>query len=100
MAFTVIVLAELLQAFSSRSLTQSAFSRHLHANWSLVLAVLAALGLQLLLIYVPLLQRVFQTESLSALDLAVGAGFASFTLWATEVAKLIARHRNGAAFAE
>ena len=100
MAFTVIVLAELFQAFSSRSLTQSAFSPHLHANGNLVLAVLGALGLQLLLIYVPLLQRVFQTEFLSALDIAVGAGFASFTLWATEVAKFIARRRNGATFVE
>ena len=94
MAFTVIVLAELFQAFNARSLRQSVFSPHVHANWKLALATLGALALQLLLIYVPPLQRVFQTEALSLLDLGVGTAFASFTLWATEVAKLVLRHRK------
>ena len=92
MAFTVIVLAELFQAFNARSLRQSVFSPRLHANWKLVLATLGALSLQLFLIYVPLLQRVFQTEALSLLDLGVGTALASFTLWATELAKLVLRH--------
>jgi P-type Ca2+ transporter type 2C len=92
MAFTVIVLAELFQAFNARSLRQSVFSPHLHANWKLVLAALGALALQLLLIYVPPLQRVFQTEALSLLDLGVGTALASFTLWATEVAKVVLRY--------
>src|SRR5450756_1819170 len=94
MAFTVIVLAELFQAFNARSLRQSVFSPHVHANWKLALATLGALALQLLLIYVPPLQRVFQTEALSLLDLGVGTAFASFTLWVTEVAKLVLRHRK------
>ena len=92
MAFTVIVFAELFQAFNARSLRLSVFSPHLHANWNLVLAALGALALQLLLTYVPPLQRVFQTEVLSLLDLGVGAALASFTLWATEVGKLVLRH--------
>ena len=96
MAFTVIVLAELFQAFNARSLLQSAFSPHLHANWKLVLATLGALALQLLLIYIPPLQHVFQTEALSLMDLGVGTALASFTLWATEVVKLLVRHsKNG-----
>jgi len=94
MAFTVIVLAELFQAFNARSLRQSVFSPHLHANWKLVLAALGALALQLLLTYMPPLQRVFQTEALSLLDLGVGTALASFTLWATEVAKVVLRHRK------
>ncbi len=93
MAFTVIVIAELFQAFNARSLRESAFSPHLHANWKLVLAVLGALGLQLLLIYIPPLQRIFRTEALSLLDLGVGTVLASFTLWATEIVKLFLRHR-------
>lgn len=92
MAFTVIVLAELFQAFNARSLRQSVFSPRLHANWKLVLATLGALALQLLLIYVPLLQRIFQTEALSLVDVGVGTALASFTLWATELAKLVLRH--------
>jgi Ca2+-transporting ATPase len=92
MAFTVIVLAELFQAFNARSLRHSVFSPRLHANWKLVLAALGALTLQLLLTYMPPLQRVFQTEALSLLDFGVGTALASFTLWATEVAKLVMRH--------
>jgi len=41
---------------------------------------------------VPPLQRVFQTEALSLLDLGVGTALASFTLWATEVAKVVLRY--------
>jgi len=82
----------LVQAFNARSLRQSMFSPHLHANWKLVLAALGALALQLLLTYMPPLQRIFQTEALSLLDLGVGTALASLTLWATEVAKLVLRH--------
>jgi Ca2+-transporting ATPase len=92
MAFTVIVLAEMFQAFNARSLRQSVFSPHLHSNWKLILSALGALALQLLLTYMPPLQRVFQTEALSLLDLGVGTALASFTLWATEVVKLVMRH--------
>ncbi|MCX6084376.1 MAG: cation-translocating P-type ATPase C-terminal domain-containing protein, partial [Caldiserica bacterium] len=91
-AFTVIVLAELFQAFNARSLHDSVFSPRLHANWSLVLATLGALALQLFLMYAPFLQRIFQTEALSLIDLGVGTALASFTLWATELAKLVLRH--------
>ncbi|MCE5192729.1 cation transporting ATPase C-terminal domain-containing protein, partial [bacterium] len=93
MAFTVMVLAELFQAFNARSLRESVFSRKLHANWNLVAAVLSSLGLQLILIYTPVLHRIFQTESLSMLDLGIGVVMASLTLWATEIGKLVLRHR-------
>jgi magnesium-transporting ATPase (P-type) len=93
MAFTVMVLAELFQAFNARSLHESVFSSKLHANWKLVFAVLGSLALQLVLIYVPALHRVFGTESLSPLDLGIGVAMASLTLWATEIGKLILRRR-------
>ena len=92
MAFTVIVLAELFQAFNARSLRQSAFSPHLHANWKLVWAVLGGVALQLLVTYVPPLQSIFQAEGLSMLDLGAALAFASFTLWTTELFKLVLRH--------
>jgi Ca2+-transporting ATPase len=92
MAFTVIVLAELFQAFNARSLRQSIFSPHLQANWKLAWAALGGVVLQLLLTYLPPLQLVFQTEALSLLDLGAALTFASFTLWTTELVKLILRH--------
>ncbi len=94
MAFTVIVLAELFQAFNARSLYESTFSRHLHVNRNLIWATTGSLGLQLLLIYLPPLQRVFGTEALSLQDIGVGFALASLTLWVTEIAKLVRRHRG------
>jgi Ca2+-transporting ATPase len=94
MAFAVMVLAELFQAFNARSLRESVFSRKLHPNSKLILAVAGSLALQLVLIYVPALHRVFGTESLSPLDLGIGVAMASVTLWGTEIAKLIHRRED------
>jgi len=94
MAFTVMVLAELFQAFNARSLYESSFSRHLHRNSSLIWAVLGSFALQMILIYVPFLHRIFGTESLSLLDIGVGIALASVTLWFTEIVKFF-RRRNG-----
>ena len=94
MAFTVMVLAELFQAFNARSLYESSFSRHLHRNPSLIWAVFGSFALQMILIYVPFLHRIFGTESLSLLDIGVGIALASVTLWFTEIVKFFRRRNN------
>ncbi len=94
MAFMVMVLAELFQAFNARSLRESVFSRKLHPNGKLILAVAGSLALQLVLIYVPILHRIFGTASLSALDLGIGVAMASVTLWGTEIVKVIHRRED------
>lgn len=93
-AFTVVVLAEIFQSFNARSMQRSAFDRRLHANGKLLLAAAGALILQLLLIYVPSLQRVFATEALSGTDLGTALCLASLTLWVTEIHKRFLRRRS------
>ncbi len=68
MLFTVVVLAQLLHSFSFRSETRSVFSAHSLKNRWLNLAFVGSMCLQMLVVYVPFLQRVFHTEPLGPED--------------------------------
>ena len=93
MAFTTLVLTQLFNVFSSRSDERSAFS-HLFVNRWLWASIGVALALQFLVLYLPPLQRAFQTEPLSAADWVRCAVAASVVLWMSEIAKLIRRRRQ------
>jgi Ca2+-transporting ATPase len=79
--FTVLVLAQLFNCFSSRSDRASAF-RGLFTNRWLWAAIALSLLLQVLVVHVPLLNRAFGTTVLSAGDWALCAVLASAVLWA------------------
>ncbi|MGH0120903.1 UNVERIFIED_CONTAM: hypothetical protein FKN15_014087 [Acipenser sinensis] len=65
MTFTCFVFFDMFNALSSRSQTRYIFEMGLCSNKMFCYAVLGSLMGQLLVIYFPPLQRVFQTESLS-----------------------------------
>lgn len=88
--FTTLVLAQLFNAFNSRSLTASAFTG-LFANRWLWGASLLAVGLQVAITSVPWLQVAFGTAPLDAVHWSVCVGVASVVLWAEEARKLAAR---------
>jgi len=90
MAFTTLVLTQLFNVFNSRSDERSAFS-HLFANRWLWASIALSLALQFLVLYLPPLQRAFQTEPLTAADWVRCAVAASVVLWTSEIAKLIRR---------
>jgi Ca2+-transporting ATPase len=50
-------------------------------------------GLQMLVIYVPFLQTVFQTTALSAIELAIATGLSAIVFWAMELHKWLIRRR-------
>ena len=93
--FTTLVLAQLFNAFNSRSETTSAF-RHLFANTWLWGAVGAGVVLQIAIVEVPFLQVAFGTASLDLVHWLVCIAMASVVLWFDELRKLIwrARHRT------
>lgn len=92
-AFTVLVLAQLFNAFNSRSETTSAF-RHLLVNrWLLGAVALGAL-LQVAVVHVPFLNTAFGTAPLSAGQWLFCVGMASAVLWADEARKLLWRARG------
>uniref|UniRef100_A0A672GRA8 Calcium-transporting ATPase n=2 Tax=Salarias fasciatus TaxID=181472 RepID=A0A672GRA8_SALFA len=69
MTFTCFVFFDMFNALSSRSQTRMVHEMGLCSNRTFCWAVLASIMGQLLVIYFPPLQNVFQTESLSLFDL-------------------------------
>jgi len=88
MAFTVLVLAQLVNVFNSRSDHRSAF-RGLFSNPWLWGAVALSALLQVAVVYVPLLNRAFDTEPLTAAQWGIAMAAASVVLWVSEARKLV-----------
>ena len=65
MTFTCFVFFDMFNALSSRSLTKSVFQLGFFTNKPFCLAVLFSLVGQMLVVYAPPLQYIFQTEALS-----------------------------------
>jgi Ca2+-transporting ATPase len=93
MAFTTLVLAQLINVFNARSDTRSAFVRLFVNRW-LWLAVAVSLALQGVVLYTPVMQRAFGTVPLSPSDWGRCALAASTVLWMGELLKLFNR-RSG-----
>ncbi|KAL0089261.1 PMR1-type calcium-transporting P-type ATPase [Phycomyces blakesleeanus] len=70
MTFTTFVFFDMFNALACRSEKQSIFSIGLFSNNMFNLAAGGSILAQLLVIYVPFLQSIFQTEALSIYDLA------------------------------
>jgi Ca2+-transporting ATPase len=89
-AFTTLVLAQLVNVFCSRSDEASAF-RGLFANPWLWLAVVTSTLLQLVVVYVPGFQKAFATVPLGPWDWALCLAAASAVLWSSEIVKFVRR---------
>jgi len=94
MGFTVLVLAQLFNAFNSRSDHESAF-RGLFTNWRLFGAVALSFVLQILVVHLPFLNDAFSTVPLSPTEWLTCLAIASLVLWAEELKKLVIRARGG-----
>lgn len=88
--FTTLVLAQLFNAFNSRSDDRSAFSQLFTNGWLWGAIALAAL-LQVAVVHVPFLQTAFGTAPLDLEQWLVTIGMASVVLWAEELMKLVRR---------
>jgi Ca2+-transporting ATPase len=92
MAFTTLMWCQVFNVVNARSDERSAFV-HLFTNRWLWGAVAAAAALQLLVVYVPVLQRAFGTVGLTARDWMFCIAVASAVLWLREGTKLLGRLR-------
>nr|XP_027789091.2 calcium-transporting ATPase type 2C member 2 [Marmota flaviventris] len=88
MTFTCFVFFDLFNALTCRSQTKLILEIGFLRNRMFLYSVLGSLLGQLAVIYVPPLQRVFQTENLGALDLLFLTGLASSVFLLSELAKL------------
>ena len=93
MAFTTLMLFQIFNVLNARSDEQSAFVRLFTNRW-LWMAMIGSIGLQVLVVYVPLLQRAFGTIGLSAADWVFCTAVASTVLWLREATKLTGAWRQ------
>ena len=90
MAFTTLMLFQIFNVLNARSDERSAFVRMFRNGW-LWAAIIGSVLLQVLVVYVPLLQQAFGTRGLTARDWVFAAGVASSVLWLREVDKAFSR---------
>lgn len=90
MTFTTFVLFDMFNALTCRSASKSILlgELQLFSNRMFNYAVAGSLMGQLCVIYLPVLQKVFQTEPLGALDLLALLGLASSVFWVDEARKV------------
>jgi P-type Ca2+ transporter type 2C len=95
MTFTTLMLFQMFNVVNARSDVRSAFSGLFTNRW-LWLAIGLSVGLQVLVVHVPFLQRAFGTVDLSADDWLFCTAVASSVLWLREVSKWLVRLRSRA----
>lgn len=95
MTFTTFVLFDMFNALTCRSEAKSVLYGDLKifSNNMFNYAVAGSLAGQLCVIYLPFLQRVFQTEALGIWDLVTLVGIASSVFWVDEARKWAVRRR-------
>lgn len=93
LVFTTLCFAQLAYVMAIRSERQSLFTLGLMSNRPLLGTVLLTIALQLALVYVPPLQRLFKTTALTWRELAVAAVVALAVFAAVELQKLWLRAR-------
>ena len=69
MTFTTFVFFDMFNAMACRSETKSIFTIGIATNLTLLYSIFASVACQLMVIYVPFFQRIFQTEILSGYEL-------------------------------
>jgi len=94
MVFMTVTMSQLFQSLAVRSQRDSIFKIGFHTNPALAATVAGTLALQLAVVYLPFLQAIFKTVSLSPRDLAISLGLSTGVFWAVELDKLLARARD------
>ena len=93
MAFTTLMLFQMFNVVNARSDERSAFVDLFTNRW-LWAAIGGSLALQVVVVYVPFLQRAFGTVGLSGRDWVFCVAVASSVLWLREASKVIARAKR------
>jgi Ca2+-transporting ATPase len=91
LVFTVLTLSQMAYVLAIRSESESLFTQGLGSNWPLAGAVLSTFVLQMAVVYVAPLQKVFRTEALGAGELAICLACAAVVFAVVEVEKWLRR---------
>lgn len=91
MVFTVLTMSQLFHALTVRSESTSLFKLGLGTNLPMLGAFVLTLLLQLIVIYLPLMNSIFHTQALPFFDLMFCLGLSSLILFAAEFEKYLVR---------
>jgi Ca2+-transporting ATPase len=94
MIFTTLTLAQMGNALATRSKRDSLFTIGITTNRVMLGAVFLTFILQLAVIYLPFLQRLFKTEALSGYELLICLLMSTVVFWATEIEKWFLRRKE------
>jgi Ca2+-transporting ATPase len=94
MIFTTLTLAQMGNALATRSKRDSLFTIGITTNRVMLGAVFLTFILQLAVIYLPFLQRLFKTEPLSGYELLICLLMSTVVFWATEIEKWFLRRKE------
>ena len=92
--FTTLGLSQMGNALAIRSDRESLFTLGLLSNKPLLGAVLLTFLLQMAVIYLPFLQRIFETEALTGAQLGVSLALSTIVFLAIEISKWTRRRRE------
>jgi Ca2+-transporting ATPase len=96
MTFTVLCFTQLGSAMAMRSRRASVFSLGVFANRPMLAAIGISVGCQLLIIYLPFFNKLFNTSPLSWAEMGITVAVSSVVFWVIELQKLLGRRRaNG-----
>lgn len=93
MVFTTLAISRVGMAEAMRSDRDALFQIGLFSNKPLLGSVVLTFGLQMAVIYIPVLQTVFQTTSLSAIDLLISFALSIAIFGAIELEKWLIRRK-------
>jgi len=94
MIFTSLTFMQVFQALASRSSSQSLLKTGLLSNPVLLLMVILVIFLQCMVLYVPVLQDLFNVLPLNALDMSIAVLSGIVVFLVMETAKIIFRSRE------
>ena len=93
-AFALLVLIQIVNAYNARSSTQSVFKLKFFANYQLFMAGLSSVLMVLLIVHTPFLNQVLGTVPLSLKEWGTVVGLSLSILVFEEIRKLLVRQRH------
>jgi Ca2+-transporting ATPase len=94
MVFTVLCLGQLFHVMAIRSENTSLFVQGIFSNKPLIFSVIFIFVLQLIIIYIPVLNVLFKTQPLSLAELSTCVGITSVVFIAVEIEKIFRRYKK------
>ena len=91
---TAMILMELANAISARSLRYTVFKVGVFKNKFLWVAILSSLGLQLMVLYTPFLNDLFYVSAPEPIDWAIAILFTAIVFGSLELGKYIASRKR------